>query len=307
VHRRLALTSLLLLGAAAIAASACRRRDLDSVGEPATPLVLLVSRAHGERLTPEQRETMRRFLAAESGLAVEVWVAPGDEEAIHAIAANRADAALLPLGEYLFLHREYGVRASLRVLRDGGADRYGGEILVRADGPIRSLADLAGRKVAFVGGWSTTGFVLPARLLRDAGARPEAVFTGSHAASLAALRGGEVDAAVTFAGAASADPGLRVLASTPTVPNEPVFYRRGVPEAKRLRLDRALLAFAASAEGRAVLERIAGAHGLTPTTDAAYAEGEEVLRMNGVRLEDLVADGWKIAGENQMPLSSYAP
>ncbi len=89
--------------------------------------------------------------------------------------------------------------ARVRPLPAAGAV-YRGLLVVRGDGPVRSLADLAGRRIAFVDPRSRSGFLAPARLLLEAGLDlpgdlASCVFAGSHGKALERLLAGDVDAA----------------------------------------------------------------------------------------------------------------
>ncbi|GAA1489321.1 phosphate/phosphite/phosphonate ABC transporter substrate-binding protein [Brachybacterium sacelli] len=99
---------------------------------------------------------------------------------------------------------------------------------------ITSLADLAGKKVAFVDKASTSGYLVPLEgLMReelDVDADLETVLAGGHDASLLALAGGEVDAAfahdtmlttLTESGQIEADALTPIWESEP-IPEDPI-------------------------------------------------------------------------------------
>ena len=58
-----------------------------------------------------------------------------------------------------------GVARSLLITEREGATRYHGVFFVRRDSPVRTLADLAGRSVAFQNPYSTSAYYLPAAKL----------------------------------------------------------------------------------------------------------------------------------------------
>ena len=72
----------------------------------------------------------------------------------------------------VLLERRANARSLLITERDG-ASRYHSVFFVRRDSPVRSLADLAGRSVAFQSPYSTSAYYLPASTLLEAGQRME--------------------------------------------------------------------------------------------------------------------------------------
>jgi phosphonate transport system substrate-binding protein len=281
------------------------RRDEGAVGSPASPFVMVISPAHAA--PAERLAALERFVSEQSGLAFQVRIAKDAEEAVRMAGSPNNDAGLLPLFEYLFAQKLYGVEAGLQVVRKGGAKSYQGEVVTRAEGGPRTLAELAGKKIAYVDRYSTTGFLLAAKKLADAGVRVEPVFAGSHAAALEALRNGRVSAAAVYAGAARGDTSLASIATTETIPNEPVFFRAGLDPEKRRRVSEALIAFAQSEEGRAVLAEMADVTGFEPAGSADYAAAFALIQSAGKSVRDLVPRGWLVANERERSPQDLAP
>jgi phosphonate transport system substrate-binding protein len=283
---------------------ACRREEA-SVGKQESPLVMVLSAAHGKQ--PERVKALKDFVAQHSGLAFDVHVAKNGEEALRMVGTPNTDAGLLTLFEYLFAHKQYGVEAGLQVVRRDGARTHEGEILVRADSAERSLADLAGKKFGYVDRYSTTGFLLAAKKLADAKVRVEPVFSGSHPAALDALRSGRVAAAAVYVGAAKSDPAFVSIAKTEPIPNEPVFFRAGLDPDKRRRVSEALIAFAASDAGRAALSDMADVTGFVPITSREYDAAFAMIQAAGTSVRDLVPRGWLVANERDRSPADLAP
>ncbi|MGO4725798.1 MULTISPECIES: phosphate/phosphite/phosphonate ABC transporter substrate-binding protein [unclassified Inquilinus] len=144
--------------------------------------------------------------------------------------------------------------------------RYRSQLVARAGGPERALADFRGA-VCAVNEWdSLSGWVGFAAVLPEAPDRffAGAVVTGAHVASLAAVAAGEADIAaidcVTHALLQRHRPaalaGLRVIGSTAPAPGLPYVTRRGIDDGTVAALQRALrdaLADPATAEARAAL------------------------------------------------------
>ncbi|MBK6332495.1 MAG: phosphate/phosphite/phosphonate ABC transporter substrate-binding protein [Thermomonas sp.] len=85
---------------------------------------------------------------------------------------GRVDWVTETSGNAVLLERRANARSLLITERDG-ASRYHSVFFVRRDSPVRSLADLAGRSVAFQSPYSTSAYYLPASALLEAGQRME--------------------------------------------------------------------------------------------------------------------------------------
>jgi phosphonate transport system substrate-binding protein len=280
-------------------------REQHALGKPQSPLVMVLSPAHGKR--PERVKALGDFVAQHSGLAFEVQVAKDGEDALRRVGSPNTDVGLLTLFEYLFAHKQYGVDAALQVIRRDGARTHQGEILVRADSKYRTLSDLSGAKFAYVDRYSTTGFLLAAKSLSDAGVKVEPVFSGSHPRALAELRAGRVAAAAVYVGAADDDPALLSVAKTDHVPNEPVFFRADLDRDHRRRVTEALLGFAASDPGRAALAEMADISGFAPVARAEYEAAFALIQAAGKSVRDLVPRGWLVANERERTPADLAP
>lgn len=299
-YRLLAL-ALVLVG---LAPAGCRR-DEQQLGSPGAPLVVVLSESHGSDAA-RVRE-LERLLAKASGLQVELRVASTSEEAVRMAGSPNVDAALLSVFEYLFCRQLHGAKAGLRVIRVGGAKTHHGEIVAKSSGPVKSLADLSGKKIAFVDRYSSTGYLLPSKLLADAKVSVVPVFAGTHEAALAQLKAGRVDAAATYGDGVKGDPELVVLGKTPELPNEPLFFREKLDAQKRQKLVDAFQAVAKSAEGKAVLGGIAHIEGFEPATDADYAAAASVIDGIGKSVKDVVPQGWIVSHEAESRPGDLAP
>lgn len=294
----------LLLALVAVLLTGCRR-DQERLGAPGAPLVVLLSESHGSDAA-RVRE-LEQLLAKASGLRVELRVAPSSEDAVRMAGSPNVDAALLSVFEYLFCRQLHGVSAGLRVVRVGGARAHHGEIVAKSSGPVKSLSDLQGKKVAFVDRYSSTGYLLPSKLLADAKVSVTPLFAGSHAAALAALKEGRADAAATYEDSVKGDAELTVLGKTPELPNEPLFFRAGLPADKRQKLMDAFLSVAATSEGKLALAGIAHVEGFEPVTDAEYKGAAALISSVGKSVKDVVPQGWLLTHEAESRPGDLAP
>jgi ABC-type phosphate/phosphonate transport system substrate-binding protein len=127
-------------------------------------------------------------------------------------------------------------------------------VIVRRDDPARSLADLRGRRAAFNGRDSQSGYnvlrALAAPLAADGRFFGSATESGAHRKSLALVASGQADLAtidcVTFALVARAAPqevaGVRVLCASAAAPALPYVTAASADDATVRRLQAGLLA-----------------------------------------------------------------
>lgn len=138
--------------------------------------------------------------------------------------------------------KEKGCAELLALDVNHGSSTYFSGIFVKAGSPVKKLADLKGKAMAFGDPNSTSSFVYPVAMLLAAGLDPakdltSVRMTGSHANSLKALGEGLVDAA-----AASFDSlekavnqgsikagDLVVLAKSDPIPNPPIAMATKLP------------------------------------------------------------------------------
>ncbi len=286
------LLSALLLGG-------CSRRNEATVGTPANPLVVVFSPAHAPSASPAALAFIKKHLEDSTGMAVELKMELSPAETIKDFKAGLTDAGLVTLEEYLVAREEYGVRPELQVLRGNKETEYEGVILTRAaDGP-KTVAELSGKKIGFVGPYSVSGFTLPAIYLKHAGVMVDADFDVSHDANLKKLVKGEVYAAAAYARQASKYPGLKILAFTGKAPNEPLVVRKNLGGDKRKALASAFLTLAATPEGRRALAAVADITGFRPADENVYRPLHDLILAEGQSVFDLVPQGWDIYRLNQ--------
>ncbi len=175
----------------------------------ATPFRLGVVAGERREAVLRRIEPFRAHLA--KVLDREVVVAPLETEAetIGALAGGRIDYAPLSAIGYATATRLCDCVEPLAAPRD--ADRAAGwraVALVRADGPIRRVEDLAGRRLAVARGTAIGTRRMPLMMLGRSGLTgdraPRSVETEGPAAALTALGEGRVDAALVWASGESA-------------------------------------------------------------------------------------------------------
>jgi len=177
---------------------------------------------------------------------------------------------------------------------------YSSFLLVRKDSGITALAELQGRRVAFVSPSSASGYLYPmAAMAREgldvARVRKDAVFLGTHPAVIDAVISGTVAAGATFFGAVEAARGqqvdtgvLRVLALTGRIPFDAVVARPGLSEDLAGQVRDALLALNGTTDrGRAFLGNGVEINGWVVPSEATYDGVRETL----AQVEDALRGG----------------
>jgi len=263
------------------------------LGEEGSPLIFLISREHGKNLSDKDLRFISDFLKNETGMYFTVHTTPSSLQAIESFSSE-ADIGLLNLFEYLLTRHAYGVEAVLQVIRRGTESEYSGVIVTKADQKINSIKDLEGKRFSFGDPFSTSGFVYPAKLLKDKGVSVSKVFSGSHTEALSLLKEGKVDAAAVFADAVKNDSSLRVIAFTDSIPNEPIFLRADMRAEKRDKIISGLRRLASTPEGISVLSRIADISGFKIIENKNYDDVIEVIHDAGMTIYDIVPEGIQV-------------
>jgi len=155
----------------------------------------------------------------------------------------------------------------------GGKSKHTGLIVVRADSPYRTLADLKGTTFDYVDRGSATGFVLPNLALERAGIEPlsffhEVRFALNHTNALDDLLAGRCDAAAVHDDARSSSgpidaTKLRILAITGESPADPILVSRRLGSSDIQRLRELFVEMAHSPGGAEALAVLTAGDGIT--------------------------------------------
>lgn len=232
------------------APSAAEPRD----GDDAQPLRVLLIPADGGTEDGTKADFLPLFTALSrvTGDTFDVRAGQSYAAVIEGLCAGVADIAWFGPVSYITA-RDRGCAELLAMEVTKGSAVYYSGIFVRAGAEISGLTDLAGKSLALGSPHSTSSFVYPLAMIRQAGLDPvedlAAIrLTGSHANSIQVLQAGLVDAAgaslvslarAIDAGAVQADE-LKIIARSAAIPNPPLAVRADLPEAVKQRLRAAL-------------------------------------------------------------------
>jgi phosphonate transport system substrate-binding protein len=132
------------------------------------------------------------------GQQVDFLIADSYKDNVDMVVDGRANAAYTGAVSYLEI-LERGVKVEpIAAPIDKFTHRpwYRACIIVPANSSIRTLADLKGKRVAFVSRSSTSGYLMPLAALKQLGIA-KVVFGGTHAKTEAMLEEGKIDAIAT--------------------------------------------------------------------------------------------------------------
>lgn len=244
------------------------------------------------KLTPAYQE-LGKALSAKLGCTVSVTVTTDYAAETEAMRAGQLEIAEFPpFGYVLAKDRARLVPFAAFGNAQGQVSTATAGIAVLSSSPVTDLRGLAGRTVAFTAPTATSGHLLPAYGLKQAGVDPNTgispVYLGTHTAVYQALLSGKVDAAelasTQIAAATSAkvyDPTrIRLLWQSKPSPSDPLVVRGDLPPAFQQRLRDAVLGldFATlSAPTRAFFTDTVMAQRYVPAADSTYTSVRDAV------------------------------
>lgn len=203
---------------------------------------------------------------------------------------GRVDVALVCTGGYLELraHAPNDIEVLAVPVRDGKAT-YHSLIIVPASSGAMQMKDLAGRKFAFTDELSFSGYLYPAKLLREAGQDPKRFFNGtsftrSHDRSVNAVAQRLVDGAAVdsliYEDLVRRDPALakttRIIHRSPPYGTMPVVASTRLPAELRGRIREALLGLDRDTDAAAALQIVHLDRFIVPPPDL-YGSAQAVV------------------------------
>ncbi|MFO7605984.1 MAG: phosphate/phosphite/phosphonate ABC transporter substrate-binding protein [Desulfurivibrionaceae bacterium] len=235
------------------------------------------------------------YLSEKTGLQVQFTILSRYGNIIDSFTSERMDGAFFGSFTGAMAIRKLGVIPLARPVNPDGSSTYHGLLLVRKSDKIDSVADVAGKRMAFVDKATTAGFIFPLAYLRDSGISSEAdyfgeyFFTGSHDAAIIALLDGRADIAAVKHSVYNrlnrenprVGEELKVIAKSSNVPSNGLCVRPTLAEHIRAKLQKALLDLESAPEGQEVL-RMFGALRFLKTTAADYQPVFEMAEKAGI-------------------------
>jgi len=201
-----------------------------------------------------QYEPIQEYLSEKLGIPVEIQVTSDYTAAIEAMRSNHIDMAWFGPFSYILAAEIADAEAIVNGVKSSGKATYKSMIIVNKDSGIKTLDDLKGHSFAFVDPASTSGNLIPRKMLLENGIDPdndfsEMFYAGTHNAVEYAIANGKVDAGASSdnvyarmveAGEIDPEVNLIIYESDP-VPGSPIVVRGGLPEELKQAIKQALL------------------------------------------------------------------
>jgi len=214
------------------------------------------------------------------GVKVEIFTASDYNGIITAMANKHIDFAYFGPKSYTEASEKANAEAVLLELNKKGQPGYTGIIIARKDSGITSMEQARGKSFAFTDPNSTSGYLVPNVIFaRDMKIDPEKYFkevrfSGSHGASILAVKNGSIQVAATNnidldrmieKGSVSLDDFI-ILKKSDLIPGAPMAARKDLPESLKAAFAGALLQINDDPEALKVLQNGGYAH----TSDKNY-------------------------------------
>jgi phosphonate transport system substrate-binding protein len=257
------------------------------LGSRDNPVKIYFVPAVDSKIIYENSKVLVDWLEKTTPYRYEVAVPSSYVAVIEAFGSKRADIASMNTYGYVVAHEKYGAEGRLQIVKNGSTT-YRTQIIARTDGPIKSLADLQGKKMAYVDPASTSGYLVPKKMLIDRGIKPaQEVFAMKHDGVISMVYQGQVDAGATFytppeegkiqdarrlvlTQYPDVEKKIKIIELSEPIPNDPIVFRKELPEEMKAKIADAFMKFVQSPEGQATFNKLYGVTELRPTNDKAY-------------------------------------
>lgn len=244
-----------------------------------------------------------KFLEKETGLIFKTGIPTNYIAVVEAFGSKRADIGVMNSFGYIMAHAKYGAEAKLRVIRYGH-DYYQGQIIAHVDSGINSIADLEGKKFAFTDPSSTSGYMFPLKIMKDANIKPSnTTFAIKHDNVVTMIYQRQVDAGATYYSAPSSTGEIRdarsrvktqfpdveekvkIITTTEKIPNDPFVFRKGLPVEITTKFIAALKKYIATDAGKTVFKNIYSVDGIIETSDKDYDGLRSMIKSVDIDIE----------------------
>lgn len=284
--------------------AACTKNN-NELGSKENPIKFYLVPAQDIMTLTEQGKVLKAYLEKDLNLEFKIELPVNYIAVVEAFGSKKADVAILNTLGYILAHDKYGAEARLKLV-NRGRDEYAGQIIVRADGP-KTLKELNGKKFAFVDPASTSGYLLPQRLFKQNNIKiKNSIFAGKHDSVVTAVYQNQVDAGATFYTPPDDDgtpkdarwivrtqypdvfEKIRILQLTDPIPNDPLLFRKELPEELKTKITESLKKYIKTPEGAKVLKDLYHITDFKEASDKDYDKVRDYLKDVGLSANDFI-------------------
>ena len=259
----------------------------DPPGSAGNPVNLFFVPSVDAKVIDSNSKSMKAWLEAHTPYHFEIHVPQSYVAVVEAFGSKRADVAALNTFGYILANEKYDAEAKLTVIRYGKTT-YQSQIIAKK-GRFKSIKELDGKKFAFVDPASLSGYILPLKFLKDAGVKiGEPVFAMKHDSVVSMVYQGQVDAGATFYSPPDPKDGIQdarrlvrtqypdveqkieILKLTDEIPNDPIVFRKDLPEEMKAKLKQAFMDMVKTEEGKVAFNNLYGVTAIQDATDRDY-------------------------------------
>lgn len=292
----------LILSVFIIVACTSKKAEL---GTKDNPIKLFFVPSIDAKVIEDNSKILKDYLEKNTPYKFDVAIPQSFIAVVEAFGTKRADVAGINTFGYILAHKKYGAEARLTMIRRG-LSTYRAQFIAKEGGPIKTLADIQGKKMAFVDPASTSGFLLPKKILKDRKITPkDEVFAMTHDGVVSMVYQGQVDAGATYYSPPSegeiqdarrmvkiqypdVEKKIKIVELTDSIPNDPLIFRKDLPEEMKKTIVDAFIKFVRTPEGKAAFDKVYGATDLKLATDADYEPVKIMLESLNVDIEGAI-------------------
>ncbi|MBP9681035.1 MAG: phosphate/phosphite/phosphonate ABC transporter substrate-binding protein [Bacteriovorax sp.] len=294
--------SLLLLSISATTFAAFAE---DALGTRENPIKIFFTPSVDANTIATNSVHFLKFMEKETGLYFKSGIPSNFIAVVEAFGSNRADVAVMNSFGYLLANSKFGAEAKLKTFRHG-KDYYSGAIYVSEKSGIKDIKGLAGKKFAFTDASSTSGYLYPLKIFKEAKVKlGNTMFAGKHDNVITMIYQGQVDAGAAFYSDAfdgkikdarervmtqfpDVESKVKVLKITDKIPNDPFVFRKGIAPAITQKIVEALKKYISTEEGKTTFKNIYAIDGIVPASNKDYDSLRAVIKALDLDLGTLV-------------------
>jgi phosphonate transport system substrate-binding protein len=205
----------------------------------------------------ERTQNLVEYLEKRLGLPITVKVTTDYAGVIAGMQFKHVDFAYFGPKSYVEASRRANAEAFAIEVSEDGTTGYYGLIITKKGSGLNSMTDIKGKTWAFTDPNSTSGTLVPSvYFYKELQVAPEkyfskVIYSGSHAASMIAVRSGKVDAASTNDLDMARGEGktwnsaqdFNIIWKSKLIPGSPMAYRKDLPASLKNKLKEVFLAY----------------------------------------------------------------